>query len=88
MSSNFGAYCLVVLYMPPPQNHQKTIFPCLVESLPEGYPRQPPPLREPLPHILHVVDGKCEPQVRDLLAGITRGGGGEERGDLRNGAIR
>ncbi len=23
----------------------------------------PPPLREPLPHILHLVDGKCEPQV-------------------------
>ena len=43
----------------------------------------PPPLREPLPHILHVVDGKCEPQVQNLLAGITRGGG---RGDLRNGA--
>jgi hypothetical protein len=48
-----------------------------VESPPEGYPRHPPPLREPLPHILHVVDGKCKPQVRDLLAGITRGGGGE-----------
>ncbi len=54
---------------------QKTIFPCLVESLPEGYPRLPPPLREPLPHILHVVDGKCEPQVRDLLPGEGGEGG-------------
>ncbi len=64
-------------------NHQKTIFHCVKESRPEGYPRHPPPLREPLPHILHVVDGKCEIYSRDLLAG---GGGG--RGDLRNGAIR
>ena len=39
-----------------------------MESPPEDYPRQPPPLREPLPHIFHVLDGKCEPQVRDLLA--------------------
>jgi hypothetical protein len=45
----------------------------LVESPPEGYPRHPPPLCEPLPHIFHVLDGKCEPQVRDLLARITRG---------------
>ncbi len=48
-----------------------------MESSPEGYPRHPPPLRELLPHILHVVDGKCKPQVWDLLAG----GGG--RGDLQ-----
>jgi hypothetical protein len=34
--------------------------------------RHPPPLREPLPHIFHVLDGKCGPQVRLLLARITR----------------
>ncbi len=67
---------------------KKTIFPCLVESPPEGYPRHPPPLRKPLPHIFHVLDSKCESQVRDLLASITRGGGGGGRGDLRNGASR
>jgi hypothetical protein len=31
---------------------------------------------------------KCELDVRDLLAGITPGGGGGGRGDLRNDAIR
>jgi hypothetical protein len=36
----------------------------------------PPPLREPLQHILHVVDAKCELQVRDILARNTRGRGG------------
>jgi hypothetical protein len=41
------------------------------ESPPEGYPRHPPSPRA-LPHILHVVDGKCDPQVRDLLAGAIR----------------
>jgi hypothetical protein len=35
----------------------------------------PPPLL--LRHIFHRLDGKCEPQVRDLLASITRGRGGE-----------
>ncbi len=49
-----------------------------MESPPGGYPRHPPALHEPLPHILHMVDGKCEPQVRDLLARITRGGWGED----------
>ncbi len=39
-----------------------------------------PPLREPLPHILHVVDGKCDLQERDLLAGFTREGGGVGEG--------
>ncbi len=33
----------------------------------------PPPLREPLPHIFHVLDGKCGSRVRESLAG---GGGG------------
>ncbi len=46
-----------------------------MESPPEGYPRHPPPLREPLLLIFHVLDGKWEPQVQYLLAGITRGGG-------------
>jgi hypothetical protein len=53
-------------------------------------------LPTPLPHLsprsyrtfLRVVDSKCKPQVRDLLARITRGRGGGGRGDLRNGAIR
>ena len=40
----------------------------------------PPPLCKPLPHIFHVLDGKCEPQVRDLLARITRGRGGGRTG--------
>jgi hypothetical protein len=31
---------------------------------------------------------KWELDVRDLLAGITRGGGGGGRGDMPNGAIR
>jgi hypothetical protein len=39
-----------------------------------GLPTPPPPLRKPLPYILHVVSGKCEPQVRDLLAGGGEGG--------------
>ncbi len=52
----------------------------MVESPPEGYPRHPPPLREPFSHILHVVDGKWELQVRDLLKGFTRGGGGGRAG--------
>jgi hypothetical protein len=49
------------------RNHQKTIFPCLVESPPEGYPHHPPPLREPLPHILHVEvrDFTCENHSRE-----------------------
>ncbi len=47
-----------------------------MESPPEGYPRHPPPLREPLPHIFHVLDGNCRSQVRHLLARITRGRGG------------
>ncbi len=52
-----------------------------MESPPEDYPRHPPPpLREPLPHIFHVLDGKCEQQVRDLLAIITRGRGGGRAG--------
>jgi hypothetical protein len=29
---------------------------------------------EPSPHILHVVNSKCEPQVRDLLGGRGEGG--------------
>jgi hypothetical protein len=29
------------------------------------------------PHLSASCYGKCEPQVRDLLAGITCGGGGE-----------
>jgi hypothetical protein len=40
-----------------------------------GLPTPPPPPPLPLPHIFHVLDGKCEPQVRDLLASITRGRG-------------
>ncbi len=44
----------------------------------------PPPLREPLPHILHVVDGKanckCEIYLRESVAG--------GRVDLQNSAIR
>ena len=49
-----------------------------MESPPEGYPHDPPPpLREPLPHIFQVLDGKCGLQVRDLLVRITRGRGGE-----------
>jgi hypothetical protein len=43
----------------------------------------PPPLREPLPHIFHVLDGKCEIYLRESL-----GGGGGGGGDLGNGAIR
>jgi hypothetical protein len=34
------------------------------------------------------VDGKCEPQVQDLLARITRGRGGEGGVIWQNGAIR
>ncbi len=49
MSCNFGEII------------KKLNFPCLVESPPEGYPRHPQPLCEPLPHIFHVLDGKCEP---------------------------
>jgi hypothetical protein len=56
-----------------------------VESPPEGYPRHLPPLREPLPHILHMTEGKCQLQVRDLLARFSCRGG---QGDLQNGAIR
>ncbi len=45
------------------------------ENSARGLPtRHPPPLREPLPHML---DGQCGSQVRDLLARITRGRGGE-----------
>ncbi len=51
-----------------------------MESPPEGYPRHPPPLREPLQHIFHVLDGKCDSQVRLLLARITRGRGGGRAG--------
>jgi hypothetical protein len=47
------------------------------KSPPEGYPRHPPPLREQLPHIFHVLDGKWEWDVRYLLAIITYRGGGE-----------
>jgi hypothetical protein len=43
-------------------------------------PPPPPPLRKPLPHIFHVLEGKCEPQVRDLLARIPRGRGGGRAG--------
>jgi hypothetical protein len=43
----------------------------------------PPPLRKPVPHIFHALDGKCEPQVRDSLARITRGRGGGGRGDCK-----
>ncbi len=35
----------------------------------------PPPLRGPLPHIFHVLDGKCGPRVRLLLGRITSGRG-------------
>ncbi len=58
-----------------------------MESPPEGYPRHPPPLREPLPHISTCwtvsADRKCDIYVWESLTG---GGGG--RGDLRNGAIQ
>ncbi len=40
-----------------------------------GLPTPPPPPL-PLPHIFHVLDGNCEPQVQDLLASITRRRGG------------
>ncbi len=49
----------------------------MVYSPPEGYPRHPPPLHEPLPY---TWTAKCELHVRDLLVGITRGGGGGEGG--------
>ncbi len=44
---------------------------------------KPPPTS--LRAVIAWRSGKCDPQVRDLLARITLGEGG---GDLRNGAIR
>jgi hypothetical protein len=55
---------------------QKTIFLCLVESPQEGYPRHPHPFAQRYRTFYTWRAGKCDPQMRFLLAGFTRGGGG------------